>query len=201
MHPWHSVQMGAFRSLPPFAFFQKTISCFVIEFFMILHNTPGFWLLSLINQDEKRNCFEGQVCPLHNTKVCRMAVRRKTFPTNRSKLSPRSADDIKLGTLLGSTLLHARYGCISVPPVFLIFVWFYSFQMFLKEFRCVFGPSLSVVLIFLCFLFLADISAKVLACFPSLSFSLFLIFLCFCSLQMFLRKFGVLFVPRFLCVS
>ena len=117
--------------------------------------------------------------------------------SNRSKLSPRSADDIELGTLLGSTLLHARYVCISVHSPscvsYLCLIFFFSdvpertSVCFRFLFFC--GSYLFV------FFILADIPAKVVACFPSLSFSLYLIFLCFCSLQMFLRKFWRVFCP------
>ena len=202
MHPWHSVQMGAFWSLPHFAFFQKTIPCFVIEFFMIPQNTPAFWLLSLINQEEKRNCFEGQVCPLHKTKVCRMAVRRKTFPTDQN--FPRDPQMTSNWALCW--VQHYFMPDMSVfqsipPPVFLIFVWFFLFRCSWKKFGlfsvplflwflsfCVFYSCryscescglfsiplfLSVSYLFV-LLFLADVPARVLVCFPSLSFSVFL---------------------------
>ena len=136
--------------------------------------------------------------------------------SNRSKLSPRSADDIELGTLLGSTLLHARYVCISVHSPscvsylclifffsdvpertsvcfrFLFFCGSYLFVFFIladipaKVVACFPSLSFSLYLIIFVLLFLADVPAKVLACFLPLSFFVFLIFLCFSSLQLFL---------------
>ena len=126
----------------------------------------------------------------------------QNFP-NRSKLSPRSADDIKLGTLLGSTLLHARYVCISVhsPSCVSYLCLIFSFQMFLKEIRFVFGSSFSVVPIFLCFLFLQIFLRKLWLVFhPSLS----LCILSFCAsvpCRCSCESFGVFSVPIFLCVS
>ena len=113
---------------------------------------------------------------MHNTKVCRMAVRRKTFPTNRSKLSPRSADDIKLGTLLGSTLLHARYGCISVH-----------------------SPS---CVSYLCLiLFFSDVPERTSVCFRSLSFCVSYLFVFFIPCRYFCESFGLFSIPLFLFVS
>ena len=94
-----------------------------------------------------------------------------------------------------------NFGVFSVP----LFLWFLSF--------CVFYPCryscescglfsiplfLSVSYLFV-LLFLADVPAKVLACFLPLSFFVFLIFLCFSSLQLFLWEFWRIFCP-FLCL-
>ena len=210
----------------------------------------GYWVWSI---KRKKELLWRTSLPIAQYKGLQDGSAPQNF-SNRSKLSPRSADDIKLGTLLGSTLLYVRYGCVSVHSpscvsclcmilffsdvpertsvcfrflffcgsylfvffiladipakvvacfpslsfsLYLIFLCFCSLQMFLWEFWRVFCPYLS-----LCFLsFCSSVPAGVLACFLSPTFSVFLIFLCICFLQMFLREFGVFSAPLFLCVS
>ena len=125
--------------------------------------------------------------------------------SNRSKLSPRSADDIKLGTLLGSTLLYVRYGCVSVhsPSCVscLCIILFFS-DVPEKKLRCVIGLSLSLWFLSFCVFYSLHIFLqKFWLGFHS---SLSLCFLSFCAsvpCRCSCESFGVFSVPIFLCVS
>ena len=174
MHPWHSVQMGAFRSLPPFAFFQKTIPRFMIEFFMILHNTPGFWLLSLINQEEKKELLWRTSLPIAQYKGLQDGSAPQNFSNKQIKTFPEIRRWHQIGDFVGLTTTSCQ-------------IWLY------------FSPS---CVSYLCLiLFFSDVPERTLVCFRSLSFCVSYLFVFFIPCRYFCESFGLFSIPLFLFVS